>query len=198
MADWKTYAKAAGNTARKQGAAARSSASVYTRAARSTAQRQAPEAQRAIRRSRDGARRTAAAYTVVAGRRARRARLGQRLKNAFRDAVLVGASLGAIWFIVTRTGAQIPFTAVAAVILVLMVVRFGYALFARTDTTVDEDNDLAGGFGERWDSADDDEREFDPREAREHEARAREARAPEAAAVEAEEPAPRSRSRRRR
>ncbi len=188
MADWRTYAKAAGNTARKQGAAARSSASVYSRAARSTVQRQAPEAQRAIRRSRDGARRTAAAYTVVAGRRARRARLGQRLTNAFRDAVLVGASLGAIWFVITRTGVQIPFAAVAAVILVLMVVRFGYALLARTDTTVDEDNDLDGGFGERWDREDDEgEREFDPRDGRH-----------EGDAVRAEEAAPRSRGRRRR
>lgn len=167
MADWKTYARAARNTARRQGEDARRSASVYTRAARSTARRQAPEARAALERSGRDARRTAAAYAAVTSRRARRAQLGRRLRNALRDAVLVGASLGVIWFVITRTGVRIPFTAVAAVILVLMVVRFGYALFARTDTTVDGDNELEGGFGERWDGASaahpEPGREHDPR-----------------------------------
>lgn len=160
MADWRTYAKAARNTARRQGADARQSAGVYAQAARRTAERQAPEVRRAAERTRDDARRTTAAYAAVTARRARQARLGQRLRNAFRDAVLIGLSLLALWFVITRTGVAIPLPAVAGVILVFMVVRFGYALFARTDTTVDDDNDLEGGFGERW------ERELDPRDVR--------------------------------
>lgn len=152
MADWKTYAKAARRTAERQGADARRSAAVYTQAARETARKQAPEAREALARSRAEGRRTAAAYSVIAQRRVARARLGQRLKNALRDALMIGGSILIIWFIVTRTGAPIPFTAVLAVIGVLMVIRFGYALLARTDTTVDEDNDLEGGFGERWPS----------------------------------------------
>lgn len=166
MAEWRTYATAARNTARRRGADAREAASVYARAARSTARQQAPEMREAVQRSRDGARRTAAAYTVVAGRRARRARLGQRLRNALRDAVLVGVSLGVIWFVVTRTGVRIPVSAVFAVILVVMLLRFGYALLARTDTTVAENNELDGGLGERWDRsdpADPPRREHDPR-----------------------------------
>ena len=57
-----------------------------------------------------------------------------------RDALLMGLSILVIWFVVTRTGVQIPITALLAVIAVLMLVRFGYALFARTDTTVEDDN----------------------------------------------------------
>lgn len=150
MSDWRTYATAA----RRRGADARAAADVYTRAAQRTARRQAPEVRDAVRRSRDDARRTAAAYTVVAGRRARRARLGQRLRNALRDALLVGVSLTVIWFVVTRTGVRIPLSAVLAVILVIMLLRFGYALLARTDTTVAEDNELDGGLGQRWDRSD--------------------------------------------
>ena len=140
MADWKTYAKAAQRTAQRQGADARRSASVYTQAARETARKQAPEVREALDRSRAETRRTAAAYAAVASKRARRARLGQRLKNAVRDALLMGLSILVIWFVVTRTGVQIPITALLAVIAVLMLVRFGYALFARTDTTVEDDN----------------------------------------------------------
>lgn len=137
MSDWRTYAKAASNTARRGRDSARSSARVYTEAARRTAERQGPEVRRGMSESVARSRRTAAAYAVVAERRARRAQLGRRLANALRDALIMGASIGVIWFVITRTGVQIPVTAVLIVIAILMVVRFGYALLSPRDTTVE-------------------------------------------------------------
>lgn len=164
MADWKVLAKAARNTARKQASSARSNAGVYSTAARNTVHRQAPEVSQSLRDSGTRARRTTAAYTAVAGRRVRRARLGTRLKNALRDALLMGVSIGVIWFVVTRTGIQIPVPVLIGVILVLMLVRFGYALFARTDTTVDDDNAWGDEDGEGETADPDAERAFDPRD----------------------------------
>ncbi|MCS6711336.1 hypothetical protein JSY14_04630 [Brachybacterium sp. EF45031] len=102
MGDWQVYAKAAGRTARKQAAAGAAHA-----------------------------RRDAAAYAVVADRHARRARLGVRLRDAVRDTLLIGVSLLILWFVITRTGARIPVTWVLAAMLVLVVVRIGYALMGR-------------------------------------------------------------------
>lgn len=160
MADWKIIAKAARNTARKQASEAKAGAGVYTQAARNTAARQAPEVQRSLKESGARARRTTAAYGAVAGTRIRRARLGTRLKNALRDALLMGGSVAIIWFVVTRTGVAIPPSILIGVIVVLMVARFGYALFARQDTTVDDVNAWEDERSPEDDPAD---RSFDPR-----------------------------------
>lgn len=163
MTDWRTYAKAASNTAKRGGASARRSAGVYTEAARRTAEQQGPEVRRSLEHSAARGRRTAAAYAVVAGRTARRAQLGRRLRAALRDALLMGASIGIIWFVITRTGVMIPPTAVVAVIAVLMVVRFGYALLGSRGQSADaEDADV-----DLEDHEDEDrERRLDPRELR--------------------------------
>lgn len=142
MTDWKTYAKAARNTARRQSESARDSARTYATAARRTAARQAPEARRSMNESAQRARDTATAYAAVSRQRARRMQLGRRLKAALRDALIMGACVGVLWFVITRTGAQIPVPILLAVIAVLMVVRFGYALIARHD-------DIAQGVQER-------------------------------------------------
>lgn len=165
MADWRTYATAARRTAARQVAdGTRRDGSRGRRderdrdgeAPRNGASRRSPgmgeyarAAGRALdegtRESRDRARRNAAATYVVAGRRVRRARLGMRLRHAFRDAVLMGLSIAIIWFVVTRTGVQIPPSILAVVILGMMAIRFGYALVARHDTTLEVDNELEGG-----------------------------------------------------
>lgn len=163
MADWKIIAKAARNTARKQASEVKADADVYAKAARNTAARQAPEVQQSLRDSGDRARRTTAAYGAVAGKRIRRARLGTRLKHALRDALLMGASVAVIWFVVTRTGVAIPPSILIGVIAVLMVVRFGYALFARQDTTVDDVNAWEDERAPEDEGAGADRR-FDPRE----------------------------------
>ncbi|MFQ6483507.1 hypothetical protein [Brachybacterium epidermidis] len=170
MADWKTYAKAARNTARRQAQSAsrpardrpdpadrnhprppsnRSgrdrarddaprrrtlSTGDYARAARRALDEGTRESRDSLRRSSARARKDAAAYAVVAERRMRRAQVGRRVTAAFRDAVLMGLSLFIIWFVVTRTGVQIPFTAVLAVVGVIVVVRFGWALAAQFTT----------------------------------------------------------------
>lgn len=177
MADWKTYAKAARNTARRQAQSAsrptrdrrhpaerdhprppsnrsgsesnRSgrdrarddaprrrplSTGDYARAARRALDEGTRESRDSLRRSSARARKDAAAYAVVAERRMRRAQVGRRVTAAFRDAVLMGLSLFIIWFVVTRTGVQIPFTAVLAVVGVIVVVRFGWALVAQFTT----------------------------------------------------------------
>lgn len=155
MADWRTYAKAAQRTAQRQGpevarqireARERSAhsreaggslgARDYLRAARTALDE-------GTRESREGLRRDAAAYAAVTERRARagaehvrRMSLKRRLIAAGRDAVLFGLALFAIWFVLSRAGLMIPASALIAVIAVLMVVRFGYALLAKRDTTI--------------------------------------------------------------
>lgn len=135
MADWRTYAKAARNTARRQAPGA---ARAVRESAQSTAQRAGVYAKAASRAAdestradRDRIRRTTVASAKVARERARSARIGTRLLHALRDAVLMGLSLFVIWFVVTRTGVQIPFTAVLVVVIVLMLVRFAYALLGQ-------------------------------------------------------------------
>lgn len=168
MADWKVYAKAARNTARRQ---APELADQARRSARGSASRAGGyaraagrAAEQSTRDSRKNLRRDAAAYAVVTGRTMKRAQIGRRLLHALRDAVLMGVSLLVIWFVVTRTGVQIPITAVLAVVLVLMVVRFGYALVGRPDTAEDDDEDLDATQREAFEQSRDRDREFDPRE----------------------------------
>lgn len=132
VADWKTYAKAAQNTARKQAPdlarQARSSTKRSTQRAGAYARAAGKAADEGTRASRTRARRDAAAYATVASRRVKEANIGRRLVAAFRDAVLMGLSLLIIWFVVTRTGVQIPVQAVGIVVLLLMVLRFGWVL----------------------------------------------------------------------
>ena len=100
----------------------------YAKAARNTARRQAPDVGRAFQERRRDARRTAAATAVVAERRIREAGIWERLRAVVRDSALIIGSILVLWFIVTRTGAPIPLTAVLAVIGIILVVRVGYAL----------------------------------------------------------------------
>ncbi|WP_205678827.1 hypothetical protein [Brachybacterium endophyticum] len=141
MSSWKTYARAARNTARRQApdlsrqardSVRRSSqrAGDYARAAGRAAEGGTRDSRRHLRERGVRYRRDAAAYTEVTRRHLKRARIGQRLLAALRDALIMGASIGVIWFVVTRTGVQIPITAVLIVVLLLMVLRFGWALFA--------------------------------------------------------------------
>lgn len=150
MSDWKNYAKAARNTARKQApdlarqaaqSAARSSekARGYTRAA-------GKAINEGTRESRENARKSAAAYAVVAERRAkagvekvRKMEMKRRLIAATRDAMLFGMALGVIWFVITRAGIQIPISALLGVILILMAIRFAYALFAKRDEIIGQE-----------------------------------------------------------
>ncbi len=163
MADWKTYAKAARNTYRKQapGAAkaikesARSSsdrAGAYVRAARKAADEGTREGRESLRRDADRARRATAAAAVVAGRRAKEAQVGRRIWHAVRDALLMGAALGVIWFVLASAGLRIPPIIVISLVLGLMVVRFGWALvgqFRSSETEDDAADDTAAGRSER-------------------------------------------------
>lgn len=150
MSDWRTYAKAARSTARKQAPDLRRQAESSIRRSTERAGGYARAAGRAVeggtRDSRRRARRTAAAYSVVTARSLRRARIGERLVSALRDAVLMGVSIAVIWFVVTRTGIAIPFSAVLIVILLLMVIRFGWALFSALPSEDEElEDDLEHG-----------------------------------------------------
>lgn len=139
MADWKTYAKAARNTAKNQAPGARDSikrsvqdgsreASVYARAAGKVASRQAQQGRESTQRSMADARKTMRATAVVAERRYRKARIGTRLLRAFRDASLMALSLVAIWFVFSRI-IPIPITYVLVTAGILVVLRFGWAFF---------------------------------------------------------------------
>ena len=126
MADWKTYAKAARNTARKQAPGARGAVSPDAAAPRNSS-----------RSFRDDAK----IYAAVAGRtaqragkQAREAGIGGRIGRAVRDALLIGVSLLVIWGVLYAAGLPIPFGAViiAVVIIVLIALAGGlYAQFAR-------------------------------------------------------------------
>ncbi len=144
MADWRTYAKAARNTARKQAPDLARQAQESTRRSSQRAGAYARAAGKALdegtRDSRRRARRDAAAYATVAGRRIREANLGRRLLAAFRDAVLMGLSILIIWFVVTRTGVQIPIQVVLVLVLGIMALRFGWVLLESLRSE-DEDED---------------------------------------------------------
>lgn len=103
----------------------------YARAARRALDEGTRDSRDSIRRSGELARKDAAAYAAVAERRMKKAQLGRRITAAFRDALLVGLSLFIIWFVVTRTGVQIPFTAVLVVVGIIVLLRFGWALVSQ-------------------------------------------------------------------
>lgn len=143
------------------------SAGDYARAARRAVDEGTRESRDSLRRSSARARKDAAAYAAVAERRVRKAQLGRRVAAAFRDALLVGLSLFVIWFVVTRTGVQIPFTAVLAVVGVIVLARFAWALVGQFTArrVADEDDAVPdrdmtpddGGRDERRER-----REYDP------------------------------------
>lgn len=117
MADWKTYVKAAQNTAKKQ----------------------APGAKQAVQDSAGRARRSAEAYATVAGRTAQRAGvrakeqgLGGKIARAFRDALLIGGSLLVIWGVLYAAGLPIPFSAVIIAVLIIVIIAFASSLYANT------------------------------------------------------------------
>jgi Flp pilus assembly protein TadB len=156
MADWKTYLKAAENTARKQapdlakqaGDSARASskkAGAYVRAV-------GKAADEGTRDSRQKAKRDAVAYGTVSYRYAKRAKLGTRLLHATRDALLMAACLFVFWMVLGWAGAKIPISVVIGVVLVLMIARFGVALFSgkgakNVDPDPEDDSDIGGDRG---------------------------------------------------
>ncbi|MGQ4537625.1 hypothetical protein ACUH94_03720 [Dermabacteraceae bacterium P7074] len=140
MADWKTYAKAAANTARKQApdakkAAQRSlrNASIAATAAGRTAKVQTEQIRKDARQASAKAVVNASAYSTVAARKMRQARLKQRFLAAVRDAVLMALSVVIIWFVITKTGVPIPITAVVAVIVLIALLRFGVVFFSKRE-----------------------------------------------------------------
>lgn len=198
MADWRTYAKAARNTARKQAPGAKKAmsdsvrrtsdrAGVYARAARKAADEGTRGTRESMRRSQEQRTRTAAAAALVAGRRLEQANIGKRLMAALRDALLVGGSLFIIWFVLKSAGILIPANVVIIVIVLLMIVRFGFAVFGQffrsrsTETEVeDPDPGTRGGPGHRRDHPEQrpdeserrrdeaETRRYDPRDDHEH------------------------------
>lgn len=143
MADWKTYAKAARNTARKQAPGARdaagrasSRAGDYVRAAGRALEegrREDPRRTTAERPALDGdrLRRDAAAYYTVASRRASAANIVPRLMRALRDALLIGLSLFIIWGVLFAAGIPIPFTTVLIIVGVIVVISFASGVYAQ-------------------------------------------------------------------
>lgn len=149
MADWKTYAKAARNTARKQAPEARDAArrasdraGGYVRAAgkaidegrdEGRQERPAPQTATSERPRVDGdkLRRDAAAYYTVANRRVTAANIGPRILRALRDALLIGMSLFIIWGVLAAAGIPIPFTTVLIIVGVIVVVSFVGGVYAQ-------------------------------------------------------------------
>lgn len=190
MSSWKTYAKAARNTARKQAPdlarqaedsarrgtetagryarAAGKAASEGTRESREKFAADSAETRARLRKDGDRVKKEAPLYGKVAWRRVKDAHIGTRLLHALRDALLMGGSIAVIWAVVSATGIKIPFAAVLVVILVLMVVRFGWALFGQGGWLEDEDEDEENDDGEGADDPAD--REFVPRDAHTDEA----------------------------
>lgn len=145
MADWKTYAKAARNTARKQAPEARDAA----RRASDRAGGYVRAAGKAIDEGRDGnssprtttserprvdgdkLRSDAAAYYTVASRRVTAANIGPRILRSLRDALLIGLSLFIIWGVLAAAGIPIPFTTVLIIVAVIVVASFVGGVYAQ-------------------------------------------------------------------
>lgn len=161
MADWKTYAKAARNTARKQAPGAKDAArrasgqaSAYVRAAgkaideghrpdetprtpssssTSSSSASTSGTATASRPAVDGERlrKDAAAYYTVASRRVAAVNIVPRVMRALRDALLIGLSLFIIWGVLAAAGIPIPFTTVLIIVGVIVVVSFAGGLYAQ-------------------------------------------------------------------
>lgn len=147
MADWKTYVKAARNTASKQAPQVRDAARTSAERATRRAGDYARAAGKVVEHNRrDGAERgrpsthaaepdrfarNAAAYATVAQRRVAQANIVPRVLRAVRDALLIGGSLLVIWLILAAAGIRIPFSAVLVVVLVIVVLAFSGTLYSQ-------------------------------------------------------------------
>lgn len=149
MADWKTYAKAARNTARKQAPEARDAArrasdraGGYVRAAGKAIdegrdhdrdEHSSPRTTTTPRPTIDGdrLRKDAAAYYAVANRRVTAANIVPRIMRALRDALLIGMSLFIIWGVLAAAGIPIPFTTVLIIVGVIVAVSFVGGVYAQ-------------------------------------------------------------------
>lgn len=151
MADWKTYAKAARNTARRQAPEAKDAArratdqaGAYVRAAgkaldegHRSSDRDDPQGDAGTRTAarpvldQERLGRDAAAYYTVARRRVSAASIGPRILRALRDALLIGLSLLVIWGVLYAAGIPIPFTTVLIIVGLIVVISFGSGLFAQ-------------------------------------------------------------------
>lgn len=136
MADWRTYAKAARDTARKQAPQARRAAARSVvgaeRAARDAGDRARRGAARTyaarepeVRRRIEEGRRTARAVGVAGGNAARRVSLGTRIKHALRDVLITVASVLVIALVLRFFGIMLPSTALWVVCGLVAVVRIG-------------------------------------------------------------------------
>lgn len=138
MSDWKTYAKAARNTARKQGPDVAGYVRAAGKALEAGAGEEQPRTAREERPLGERLQKDAAAYYTVAERRVKRANLIPRLLRAVRDAVLIGASLLAIWAVLAAAGIPIPFTGVVIAVLVIMVLSAGVSVFSARRRDADD------------------------------------------------------------
>ena len=138
MADWKTYAKAARNTARKQAPGVKQAAQRsmddasrrtrdYATAARNTLDKQAPDARESARATVDRSRE----YARSSQERLRRVEIVPTLLRALREALLIGGSLFAIWGVLYLAGIPIPFTTVLIIVGVVVVFAFGGTVYAK-------------------------------------------------------------------
>ena len=138
MADWKTYVKAARNTARKQGPDVAGYVRAAGKALEAGAGEERPRTAHQERPLGERLQKDAAAYYTVAERRVKRANLIPRLLRAVRDAVLIGASLLAIWAVLAAAGIPIPFTGVVIAVLVIMVLSAGVSVFSARRRDADD------------------------------------------------------------
>jgi hypothetical protein len=152
MADWKTYAKAARNTAKKQAPGVKQAAqrSVddasrrtrdYATAARNTLDKQAPGARESARATVDRSRE----YARSSQQRLRKVEIVPTLLRALREALLIGGSLFAIWGVLYLAGIPIPFTTVLIVVGVVVVLAFGGTVYAKFQRQREAGADPADG-----------------------------------------------------
>lgn len=147
MADWKTYAKAARNTARKQAPGAKRAVQREARAYAHGAQKVwDAKAADNVRRGAENAKNSASesaktmrAAAKVAGRRYRRANMTKRLLAALRDTSIIAVSLGAIWFVFSRI-IPIPVTWMLILLAVLVLLRIIAALMQDAYEETDPDD----------------------------------------------------------
>lgn len=147
MADFRTFLKAAQNTAKKQAPGAKQAlqreAQMYSRAAQKVWEEKGREsvvsaADRA-RHVSDESAKTLRATAKVAGRRYRKANMTKRLLDALRDTSIIAISLGIIWFVFSRI-MPIPITWVLIAFGILVVLRLLSALFQSSWEEVSPDD----------------------------------------------------------
>lgn len=154
MTSWKTYAKAARNTARKQAPGAkdalrreytnaRREAEIHARAASRVWDEQGREyvargSERARERA-DNTRRTMEAAARVAGRRYKQAHVTSRILGALKDTSIIALSVGALWFVFSRI-VPIPVTWALVFLAVLVCLRVLWAITHNPWQETDDDD----------------------------------------------------------